>query len=286
MNRVNFSSDKNKLRVLPKRNTGKTPDQKSPLEQFQEMIEHFLQGFYRTTTALQHTLHRYSFGIFSDVPLLNVVKISILGIIMFIIWNGGIAFDSNSSIFVSSNKYERTHDSHYVQKVAEKNAYGKMSFDLSPASPEELHATQVKNYIEQYAPIAVSEMDNSGIPASISMAQAIIESRAGTSVLAVKNNNHFGIKCFSKTCPQGHCSNYTDDHHKDFFIKYADGKGSWHAHSQFLLKGRYHELLKYGKNINVWAKGLREFGYATDPNYDKKIISVIRQYDLARLDDL
>ena len=161
-----------------------------------------------------------------------------------------------------------------------------MSFDLSPASPEQLHATQVNNYIERYAPVAVAEMDRCGIPASISMAQAIIESRSGTSVLSVKNNNHFGIKCFSKTCPPGHCSNYTDDHHKDFFIKYKNPESSWQAHSQFLLKNRYRELLKSGKNINVWARGLRDFGYATDKDYDKKILSVIRQYGLTKLDDL
>ncbi len=285
MNRAN-SSDKNKLKVVYKSNHAKSNEPFTATGQIQEMIEHFLHGFYRTTTAFQHVLHRYSFGVLGEVPLLNVVKVSILGIIMFIIWKGGIAFDSNGSIFASSNKYERTHDSHYAQKVARNDDYGKMSFDLAPASPEELHATQVKNYIERFAPIAVSEMDRCGIPASISMAQAIIESRAGASVLAIKNNNHFGIKCFSKTCPPGHCTNYTDDHHKDFFIKYADAQSSWRAHSQFLMKNRYRELVKYGKNINVWAKGLREFGYATDNDYDTKILAVIRQYDLARLDDL
>ena len=280
------ASDKSKLKVIYKQTDLKNAEHMPASEHFKEMIEHFLQGFYRTTTALQHFLHRYSFGILGEVPLLNVVKVSILGIIMFIIWNGGVAFDSNSSKFASSNKYGRTHNSHYVQKVAGNDDYGKMSFDLAPASPEELHATQVKNYIERFAPIAVAEMDHCGIPASISMAQAIIESRAGTSVLAIKNNNHFGIKCFSKTCPKGHCSNYTDDHHKDFFIKYTDAPSSWRAHSQFLMKNKYRELVKYGKNINAWAKGLREFGYATDGDYDKKILSVIRQYDLTRLDDL
>ena len=129
-------------------------------------------------------------------------------------------------------------------------------------------------------------MDKFGIPASITMAQAIIESRSGKSVLAVKNNNHFGIKCFSKSCPNGHCSNYTDDHHKDFFRKYANSTDSWREHSQFLMKGRYHELLKFGKNYKVWAKGLRDFGYATDHDYDKKLISVVERYELNKLDDL
>ena len=285
MNRAN-SSDKNKLKVVYKNNNGKNNAPASGVGQLQEMVEHFMQGFSRFITAVQHVLHRYSFGILGEIPLLNVVKISILGIIMFVIWNGGIAFDLNSSKFASSNNHERTHDNHYVQKVADKDAYGKMSFDLSPASPEQLHATQVKNYIERYSPIAVAEMDRCGIPASITLAQAIIESRAGTSVLAIKNNNHFGIKCFSRTCKPGHCSNYTDDHHKDFFIKYDSPENSWRDHSQFLMKNRYKELAKYGRNVGVWAKGLREFGYATDADYDKKILSVIRQYDLTRFDEL
>lgn len=162
----------------------------------------------------------------------------------------------------------------------------KMSFDLAPAAPEELRAQNVKAYIERFSKIAVAEMDKFGIPASVSMAQAIIESRSGTSVLAIRNNNHFGIKCFSKTCAKGHCTCYTDDHHKDFFRKYANPTDSWREHSQFLMKYRYRELLKYGKNYRVWAKGLRDFGYATDQNYDKKLIAIIERYELNKLDDL
>ncbi len=161
-----------------------------------------------------------------------------------------------------------------------------MSFDLSPASPEDLREQSVKGYIERYSKVAVAEMDKFGIPASITMAQAIVESRSGNSVLAVKNNNHFGIKCFSKSCPKGHCTCFTDDHHKDFFFVYKSAAESFRAHSHFLMKYRYRDLLNYGKNYRVWAKGLRDFGYATDKNYDKKLISVIERYELFKLDDL
>lgn len=172
------------------------------------------------------------------------------------------------------------------KKNSSTESSSKPNFNISPASPEELRETNVKGFIEQYSKIAVAEMDKFGIPASISMAQAIVESRSGTSVLAARNNNHFGIKCFSKSCPKGHCSNYTDDSHKDFFRKYANATDSWREHSQFLMKYRYRDLLKYGKNYRVWAKGLREFGYATDKNYDKKLISIIERYELFKLDDL
>lgn len=74
-------------------------------------------------------------------------------------------------------------------------------------------------YIERFAPIAVQEMEKYGIPASISLAQGLLESRAGTSKLAVQTNNHFGLKCFSRGCKKGHCKNFTDDTHKDFFFE-------------------------------------------------------------------
>jgi len=70
------------------------------------------------------------------------------------------------------------------------------------------------NYIQRFAKVAKSEMDKYGIPASIKLAQGLLESQAGASRLATKNNNHFGIKCFSKNCKKGHCTNFSDDSHK------------------------------------------------------------------------
>jgi flagellum-specific peptidoglycan hydrolase FlgJ len=160
---------------------------------------------------------------------------------------------------------------------------------LQSLAPSEVEAlpTNTKQYIEKFTAASVAEMDKFGIPASITMAQAIIESRSGTSVLAVRHNNHFGIKCFSKLCATGHCSNHTDDHHKDFFRIYSTKDGSWRAHSEFLVnQARYKGLFQYGKNYKMWAMKLREFGYATDQNYDKKLIGCIEKYELYKLDDL
>ena len=91
-------------------------------------------------------------------------------------------------------------------------------------------------------------MEKYGIPASISLAQGLIESRAGSSKLAVNNNNHFGIKCFSRHCRKGHCTNFTDDTHKDFFRKFPSPWESWRAHSQLLSSGRYTKLRKNGRS--------------------------------------
>jgi len=142
----------------------------------------------------------------------------------------------------------------------------------------------VKSYVRRFQKIAVQEMKKFGIPASVKMAQAIIESNAGTSLLSTKNNNHFGIKCFSKKCGKNHCSNFGDDHHKDFFRKYDNAWESWRSHSKMIVGGRYKELLKYGTDYAAWAKGLKKLGYATDKRYAEKIIETIETYHLYVLD--
>ena len=141
------------------------------------------------------------------------------------------------------------------------------------------------NYIKRYAPMAVKEMKKYGIPASITLAQGLLESNAGASKLATKNNNHFGIKCFAKSCKKGHCSNYTDDSHKDFFRAYKGVEESYHAHSLFLQRNRYKHLAKLGtKNYKNWAHGLRKAGYATDKAYAPKLIKLIEVLKLNRFD--
>ena len=140
-------------------------------------------------------------------------------------------------------------------------------------------------YIKNYAPSAVEEMKKYGIPASITLAQGLLESNAGASKLAKLNQNHFGIKCFARNCKPGHCSNYTDDSHKDFFRKYKSVKESYRAHSLFLQRSRYQHLSKLGtKNYKEWAHGLRKAGYATDKKYAPKLITLIETLKLQKYD--
>lgn len=142
-----------------------------------------------------------------------------------------------------------------------------------------------KDYVEQFAPVAISEMNKYDIPASITLAQALLESDAGGSRLARKNQNHFGIKCFSKTCKRGHCSNFSDDTHKDFFRKYESTWESYRAHSEFLQNKRYKKLFKYEiDDYKSWANGLRSCGYATDKRYAKKLITIIENMKLYEYD--
>ncbi len=152
------------------------------------------------------------------------------------------------------------------------------------ALPIEKPDDQTSAYIARFRKIAQTEMEKYGVPASISLAQGLIESNAGASKLARANNNHFGIKCFQRKCRSGHCTNHSDDSHKDFFRKYPNAWESWRAHSVMISTGRYAKLKKHGRNYKKWAVGLKEIGYATDQNYDKKLIGVIERYGLQRYD--
>lgn len=142
-------------------------------------------------------------------------------------------------------------------------------------------------YVDKYRLIALAEMGKHGIPASITLAQGLLESGTGRSTLARKNNNHFGIKCFSKKCRKGHCSNHSDDHHKDFFRIFSSPEESFQEHSKILLKNRYRKLFSLATtDYQGWAHGLRQAGYATDPRYGDKLIRMIEELELWRYDQL
>jgi flagellum-specific peptidoglycan hydrolase FlgJ len=154
---------------------------------------------------------------------------------------------------------------------------------LNEAVPKAPHEYDALQYIAKYAGIAVSEQKRTGVLASITLAQGLVESRGGTSMLAAGNNNHFGIKCFSKKCRKGHCSNFTDDTHKDFFRKFKTVKDSFRAHSDFLKAKRY-KILFRTKDYRIWAVGLKQCGYATDPDYAYTIAETVEKYNLNKYD--
>ncbi|MCO6487138.1 MAG: glucosaminidase domain-containing protein [Phaeodactylibacter sp.] len=141
-------------------------------------------------------------------------------------------------------------------------------------------------YVRRFAKVAQAEMEKYGIPASVKLAQGLLESDAGKSPIARKNNNHFGIKCFSRNCGKGHCSNFQDDTHKDFFRIYPSAWESFRAHSLMLKQnGRYQPLFSLpATDFRAWAQGLSEAGYATDPDYAEKVVRLIEELDLQRFD--
>lgn len=139
-------------------------------------------------------------------------------------------------------------------------------------------------YIKKYAPLAVLEMHKYDIPASITLAQGILESGNGRSRLASKSNNHFGIKCHVGW--KGAKVYHDDDEKGECFRKYKYVQSSYKDHSEFLSgRRRYASLFKLRKSdFKGWAKGLKKAGYATDKKYPKKLIKIIEEYKLYEFD--
>jgi len=144
---------------------------------------------------------------------------------------------------------------------------------------------KVAIYVHKYKNIAQYEMQKSGIPASITLAQGILESGAGNGDLTKRANNHFGIKCHNWS---GEKVYHDDDKKGECFRKYAHPSESFKDHSNFLTsRSRYASLFKLNKNdYKGWAKGLRKAGYATDPKYPSKLISLIERYNLNEYDSV
>lgn len=149
-------------------------------------------------------------------------------------------------------------------------------------------------YIVQYQDIAIAEMLRSGVPASIKLAQAILESNAGASTLAIKANNHFGIKCGGNW--NGKTYHRADDDYKNgkliksCFREFNSVLECYEAHSDFLTdsgkSGRYGPLFELDiTDYKAWAKGLSNAGYATDPKYASRLIELIEKYELYRFDN-
>jgi LysM repeat protein len=142
----------------------------------------------------------------------------------------------------------------------------------------------VEEYVQRYAAIAKAEMRRTGIPASIKLAQGILESSFGNSPLATEANNHFGIKCHTGYQGKGYYMN--DDAENECFRIYDKPEDSYYDHSEFLrTRPRYADLFKLDpKDYKGWAKGLKEAGYATNPQYSNLIIRMIEERNLHQFD--
>ena len=142
-----------------------------------------------------------------------------------------------------------------------------------------------EDYVKYYSNIAMDEMVQFGIPASITLAQGILESGAGKGRLAVQANNHFGIKCHDWN---GKKIYHDDDEEQECFRKYDNPEYSYRDHSLFLTnRGRYSFLFDFKRyDYKQWAKGLKKAGYATDPKYPEKLIDLIERYELYKYDNI
>lgn len=170
---------------------------------------------------------------------------------------------SKKKVFQKENKQ--------VEKAAEKRTDGNFS------------TYTTTSYISKFKTIAITEMNKYGIPASITLSQALLESGTGNSDLAKYANNHFGIKCTSDWKGKGY---YKDDDQKDdCFRVYNNPEESFKDHSEFLKRKRYAALFELDKDdYEGWAKGLKAAGYATNPKYPDLLINIIEKYNLQQYD--
>ncbi len=168
-----------------------------------------------------------------------------------------------------------------IPAVVDKNAPSKSGTQV-PATPRS-YSDKIEAYIHEFAPIAQEEMKLYKIPASITLAQGILESGAGEGELTRRANNHFGIKCHGW---EGGSVYHDDDRSQECFRKYKDPKYSYRDHSLFLTeRKRYAALFELDiTDYKGWARGLRAAGYATDRKYPDKLISLIERYQLYRYD--
>ncbi len=144
---------------------------------------------------------------------------------------------------------------------------------------------KINLYIKKYAPAATKNMRFFKIPASITLAQGILESGYGEGTLAKKANNHFGIKCHKDW--KGKSITHDDDEKGECFRSYKNPLKSYRDHSLFLVdRDRYSNLFTLNrKDYKGWASGLKAAGYATDPKYADKLISLIERFNLIRFDE-
>lgn len=156
---------------------------------------------------------------------------------------------------------------------------------LEATSNVRTYDDEIRLYIDSFSEIAKNNMRTHGIPASITLAQGILESGAGKGKLAQNANNHFGIKCH--TGWTGESVKHDDDAAQECFRKYNHPSESYRDHSLFLTsRSRYASLFKLDKgDYEAWAKGLKAAGYATDVKYPAKLIGIIERFDLYQYDN-
>ena len=190
-----------------------------------------------------------------------------------------ISCKSKKSVVVKKNKPKTS------QVIGDEKPYpSKKKKPAEIIAPSSSAKNKVATYIEKYTAVAKDKMVEYGIPASITLAQGILESGAGIGELSQKANNHFGIKCHKGWT--GQRVYHDDDEDQECFRKYKNPESSFRDHSLFLSqRSRYSDLFELSKDdYKAWAKGLRKAGYATDPRYPQKLIAIIEKYDLSDID--
>lgn len=229
---------------------------------FRRMMHHAKRIF----TALNNLFHSVTFGTFANgrIPW---IQLTVIGLIVFIVLKKDLHFQlkMNAPLSTTTNHTEISS----VRTVEQMSLLQPVK--LVESKPEVvLHADfaqdKVESYIKRFGKIAITESSKFGIPASIKMAQGILESQAGEVAAVRVFNNHFGA-------PMGE-------------MDYGSAWENWRAHSLYLTEATspFQPLLKFGMDYKKWARGLKDLGYSNQPGYDQLLIGLIEKYEMYRLD--
>lgn len=207
-------------------------------------------------------------------------KIFILACVLFLVSCKGTKYTTNHK-----KPTPKSRTTTVAKKPTPKPVASKPTEKLEATSNVSVTANTIQNYISTFKETAKDNMRTYGIPASITLAQGILESGSGNGRLASQANNHFGIKCHKEWT--GETIYHDDDALQECFRKYRHASESFRDHSLFLTsRSRYSDLFLLKKDdYKGWAKGLRKAGYATDQKYPDKLISLIERYELYKYDD-
>ncbi len=222
-------------------------------------------GLQKLMVAIKYQLHK-NVGHWLEGRRLSWFKIGLAAIAIFIVLKKDIQFSVNMKAPAAGAKSQNSQVTPMrtnVQELGIGNALSLGSESTAVASASDLDEQRVKIYINRFSKVAQAEMQKYGVPASIKMAQAIIESWAGQQSATLSTNNHFGVPLSNRT--------------------YNSAWENWRTHTLY-MRDQYATLLKEGANYKKWAKSLQEAGYSNDRKYDQKLIEIIEKYQLYQLD--
>jgi flagellum-specific peptidoglycan hydrolase FlgJ len=234
------------------------------------ILRHLWRGLCKLFVALRYTLYRASGGLQIRWRL-PWFKLGLAALAIFILTKKDIQFSINmkaplAGVFGTAEKTAGT----AVPTTQQLSMVQPISFSESTkvsqrvAGADELDINAAREYVKRFRKVAIVEMRKYGMPASIKMAQGLLESMAGQSPAAVNQDNHFGPA-------------FAGDH-------FDSAWENWRAHS-LLIQRQFKALFEEGSDYKAWAKGLKKMGYSNDPEYDKKLIEVVQRYQLYLLDE-
>ncbi len=288
-NAVHIEKEVPKNKVFSARNNMKRASYLPTIEQdsFFILLKKLWLGLKKIGIALQFHLHRISGGRLGNVQL-PWFKLSVLALAAFVLFKKDLQFQFNMNAPIveaadDSSDARAATSRHSMAQTVSLSQANKASSGLYALGMTE---NQAKTYIRRFSKVAVTEMQKFAIPASVKMAQGLLESKAGQSDYAQNCNNHFSMQCFSDNCDGGKC-NFKSAGDGAHYRKYDSAWQSWRSHSKMITNNnRFNHLLELGKDYQAWARGLEKAGYSDDQHYAEKLAHLIQTFKLNKLDEL